>query len=125
MNFHFDQASPLYRQLADQLAAMILAGVYQAGDQVSSTTQLSQALNINPATILKGMNQLVAQGLLEKRRGRGLFVTPGAQTQLLAAHREAFYQNYVQPLVSEAQKLGIDAPTLQALIKRGYQDGRN
>lgn len=104
---------------------MILAGVYQPGDQVPSTTQLSQALSINPATILKGMNQLVDQGLLEKRRGRGLFVTPGARKQLMAAHREAFYQDYVQPLVSEARKLGIDENTLRQLIQRGYHDGRD
>lgn len=125
MNFHFDQSGPLYRQLADQLAAMILAGVYQAGDQVPSTTQLSQALSINPATILKGMNQLVDQGLLEKRRGRGLFVTPGAREQLMADHREDFYRDYVGPLVSESQKLGIDKQTLTQLIERGYQDDRN
>ena len=71
MNFKFDQDSPLYQQIANQLAEMIFTGVYQAGDQVPSTTQLSASLNINPATVLKGMNQLVALGLLEKRRGGG------------------------------------------------------
>lgn len=122
MNFEFDQDSPLYQQIANQLAEMIFTGVYQAGDQVPSTTQLSASLNINPATVLKGMNQLVALGLLEKRRGRGMFVTPDAQEQLATKHRDDFYRNYVVAMVAEAKKLGIKEEHLQELIKRGYQD---
>ena len=124
MHFEFDQSAPLYQQLADQLAEMIFTGIFKEGEQVPSTTQLSQELNMNPATILKGMNQLVDQHLLEKRRGRGMFVLPGAPKQLAHQHREAFYQDYVASLVTEAQRLGIDEEQLLALIKRGYQNGK-
>ena len=122
MNFEFDQSSPLYQQLANQLAEMIFTGVYQEGEQVPSTTQLSASLNINPATVLKGMNQLVTLGLLEKRRGRGMFVTSGARKKLDTTHRDDFYHNYVVAMVIEAKKLDISEEHLQELIKRGCQD---
>lgn len=122
MNFEFDQSSPLYQQLANQLAEMIFTGVYQEGEQVPSTTQLSASLNINPATVLKGMNQLVTLGLLEKRRGRGMFVTSGARKKLATKHRDDFYHNYVVAMVIEAKKIDISEEHLQELIKRGYQD---
>lgn len=74
MQFNFDESSPLYQQLADQLEEMIFSGGFDEGSQVPSTTQLSQQLHINPATVLKGMNILVDKDLLEKRRGLGMFV---------------------------------------------------
>ena len=67
MQFNFDESSPLYQQLADQLEEMIFSGGFDEGSQVPSTTQLSQQLHINPATVLKGMNILVDKDLLEKR----------------------------------------------------------
>ncbi len=120
MQFEFDQSAPLYQQIADQLAEMIFTGVFEEGEQVPSTTQLSQELHINPATVLKGMNQLVDLQLLEKRRGRGMFVKAGAHQRLVAQRKEAFYQEYVASLVAEAKKLGIEEAHLLELIKRGY-----
>lgn len=74
MNFDFNDSTPLYQQIADQLEEMIFSGGFDEGSQVPSTTQLSQQLHINPATVLKGMNILVNKDLLEKRRGLGMFV---------------------------------------------------
>lgn len=121
MHFEFDQSSPIYQQLADQLEDMIFAGLFAEGDQVPSTTQLSQELHINPATVLKGMNILVDQQLLEKRRGLGMFVTKGAKEQIMEKRKEGFYQNYVASLIQEATKLGITEDHLLTLIQRGYQ----
>lgn len=124
MQFEFDQSAPLYQQIADQLAEMIFTGLFTEGEQVPSTTQLSQELHINPATVLKGMNQLVDDQLLEKRRGLGMFVRPGAKERLTFQRREAFYHDYVISLVEEAKKLGIEEEHLLDLIKRGYDHGQ-
>ena len=123
MHFEFDQSSPIYQQLADQMEEMIFSGLFLEGDQVPSITQLSQELHINPATVLKGMNMLVDQQLLEKRRGRGMFVTAGAQEKIMEKRKEGFYQNYVASLIQEATKLGITEDHLLTLIQRGYQNG--
>ena len=123
MHFEFDQSSPIYQQLADQMEEMIFSGLFPEGDQVPSTTQLSQELHINPSTVLKGMNMLVDQQLLEKRRGRGMFVTAGAQEKIMEKRKEGFYQNYVASLIQEATKLGITEDHLLTLIQRGYQNG--
>lgn len=120
--FHFNDQSPIYSQLADQLAEMIFVGTFQAGDQVPSTTQLSRELNINPATVLKGMNQLVDKGLLVKKRGRGMFVTEDAQAQITKQRKDHFYTDYVKSMVVEAKRLGLSEEHLINLIKRGYQD---
>ncbi len=123
MQFHFDESSPLYQQIASQLEEMIFTGGFDEGDQVPSTTQLSQQLHINPATVLKGMNQLVDKGLIEKRRGLGMFVMNGAQQKIMEQRKEDFYNDYVKTLLSEAHKLGITKQHLQDLIERGEQDG--
>ncbi|MBA2914647.1 GntR family transcriptional regulator [Limosilactobacillus frumenti] len=124
MQFHFDESSPLYQQIASQLEEMIFTGGFDEGDQVPSTTQLSQQLHINPATVLKGMNQLVDKGLIEKRRGLGMFVMKGAQQKIMEQRKEDFYNDYVKTLLLEAHKLGITKQHLQDLIERGEQDGK-
>ncbi|OYS65600.1 GntR family transcriptional regulator, partial [Limosilactobacillus reuteri] len=74
MNFDFNDSTPLYQQIADQLEEMIFSGGFDEGSQVPSTTQLSQQLHINPATVLKGIHLLVNQDLLEKHHGHRMFV---------------------------------------------------
>ena len=115
---HFDDSSsvPLFRQVANQLGEAIAAGVYVEGEQVPSTTEISAAYRINPATVLKGMNLLVDQGLLEKRRGLGMFVTAGAQR----AKREEFLDAGLKQFIGEAKRLGFDADELVELIRKGY-----
>lgn len=120
--FHFNDQSPIYSQLAEQLEELIFVGTFQAGDQVPSTTQLSRQLHINPATVLKGMNQLVDKGLLVKKRGRGMFVTDDAQTRITKQRRDHFYADYVKSMVVEAKRLGLSEKHLIDLIKRGYED---
>lgn len=123
MHFEFDQSAPIYQQLADQMEEMIFSGLFPEGQQVPSTTQLSQELHINPATVLKGMNLLVNHHLLEKKRGLGMFVTKGAKERIMEKRKEGFYQNYVVSLIKEATKLQITEDHLLSLIQRGYQNG--
>lgn len=123
MQFHFDESTPLYQQIASQLEEMIFTGGFDEGSQIPSTTQLSQQLHINPATVLKGMNLLVDEGLIEKYRGRGMFVRTGARQKIMEQRKESFYKDYVKSLLIEAHKLGINRQHLIELIERGEHDG--
>ena len=123
MHFEFDQSAPIYQQLADLMEEMIFSGLFPEGQQVPSTTQLSQELHINPATVLKGMNLLVDHHLLEKKRGLGMFVTKGAKERIMEKRKEGVSQNYVVSLIKEATKLQITEDHLLSLIQRGYQNG--
>ena len=123
MQFHFNESTPLYQQIASQLEEMIFTGGFDEGSQVPSTTQLSQQLHINPATVLKGMNILVDAGLIEKHRGRGMFVRTGARQKIMEERKESFYKDYVKTLLVEAHKLGINKKHLVELIERGEHDG--
>ncbi len=123
MQLQFDESAPLYQQIAAQLEEMIFTGGFTEGSQIPSTTQLSAQLHINPATVLKGMNMLVDKGLVEKRRGRGMFVAPGAQDKIMQARKDSFYNDYIKRLLVEAHKLGITKGHLLELIERGENDG--
>lgn len=123
MQLQFDESAPLYQQIAAQLEEMIFTGGFTEGSQIPSTTQLSAQLHINPATVLKGMNMLVDKDLVEKRRGRGMFVAPGAQDKIMQARKDSFYNDYIKRLLVEAHKLGITKEHLLELIERGENDG--
>jgi GntR family transcriptional regulator len=112
-----DEGTPLFVQVADRLAGEIADGGLAEGERVPSTNELAAFYRINPATAAKGINLLADEGLLEKRRGIGMFVATGARQRLLARRRAEFAQRYVEPLLSEAARLGIDTDELFALIK--------
>ena len=112
-----DEGTPLFGQVAERLAAEIADGGLAEGARVPSTNELAAFYRINPATAAKGINVLADDGLLEKRRGIGMFVATGARQRLLARRRAEFTQRYVDPLLSEAARLGIDTNELFALIK--------
>lgn len=112
-----DEGTPLFAQVADRLAGEITDGGLAEGERVPSTNELAAFYRINPATAAKGINVLADDGLLEKRRGIGMFVATGARQRLLARRRAEFAQRYVEPLLTEAARLGIDTGELFALIK--------
>jgi GntR family transcriptional regulator len=112
-----DEGTPLFGQVAERLAAEIADGGLAEGERVPSTNELAAFYRINPATAAKGINLLADDGLLEKRRGIGMFVAVGARRRLLAQRREQFAERYVRPLLTEATRLGIDRDELIALIK--------
>ena len=111
-----DDGRPLFVQIAEQIEGSIVDGTLPEETQVPSTNELAAFHRINPATAAKGVNQLVADGVLYKRRGIGMFVATGARTQLLERRREDFARQYVAPLIAEARKLGMDAEEIKKLI---------
>ena len=118
--FSFTDDKPLYLQIAEQLEDAIFTGAYEEETQIPSTTELSVSLQMNPATVLKGMNILVAENIIYKKRGVGMFVSAGAKERIRRKRKENFYDGYVVPLLEEAKKLGLSANEIINLIeKRG------
>ena len=107
-----DEGTPLFAQIAERLAEEIADGGLAEGERVPSMNELAAFYRINPATAAKGINLLADDGLLEKRRGIGMFVAAGARRRLLAQRRERFAAQYVEPLVTEAARLGIGTDEL-------------
>jgi GntR family transcriptional regulator len=112
-----DEGTPLFAQIAERLAEEIADGGLAEGERVPSTNELAAFYRINPATAAKGINLLADDGLLEKRRGIGMFVAAGARRRLLAQRRQRFAAQYVEPLVTEAARLGIGDDELVALVR--------
>lgn len=118
----FDDAKPIFLQLAEQLSGEILQGRYREGDQVPSTNELAAFHRINPATAGKALNLLVDDSVLVKRRGIGMFVADGATGRIASARREGFVRDYVDPLVKEAHSLGIHQEELMNFISISYEN---
>lgn len=113
-----DEGTPLFAQIAERLAEEIADGGLAEGERVPSMNELAAFYRINPATAAKGLNLLADDGLLEKRRGIGMFVATGARKRLLAQRRDQFASRYVEPLLAEAARLGIGTDELLALIRK-------
>ena len=113
-----DEGAPLFVQIAVRLAAEIADGGLAEGERVPSANELAAYHRINPATAAKGINLLAAGGLVEKRRGVGMFVAAGARRRLLEQRRADFTERYVQPLVAEARRLGIGTDELAGIIRK-------
>lgn len=108
----FDGREPIYHQIAEAIRGEILSGALAQEDQVMSTTQYATTYRINPATAAKAFAQLVDEGVLYKRRGVGMFVAPGAADQLRAARRRAFFTERLDPVLREAELLGLSSQEL-------------
>ena len=121
MQFDFNSEIPIYMQIARQLEDAIFTGIYPEETQIPSTTELSVTLKINPATVLKGMNILVDEGVIYKKRGLGMFVTTGAVGIIRTKRQSGFFENFILPLKAEAKKLGIEEKEIIELIERGEQ----
>ncbi|MFK5634091.1 GntR family transcriptional regulator [Ornithinimicrobium sp. LYQ103] len=113
----FDDRTPIYQQIAGRLRHAILSGELPEDSQVMSTTQYATTYRINPATAAKAMSALVDEGLLHKRRGLGMFVSPGARDRLRTDRRETFWDDSVRPVVEQARALGITTDQLIAYLK--------
>ena len=113
-----EEGRPIFLQIAEQIESSIIDGSLPEEAQVPSTNELAAFHRINPATAAKGVNQLVDDGTLYKKRGIGMFVTPGAQAKLRQRRRDQFSEQYLRPLLTEAAKLGIDAHELKSMIER-------
>ena len=114
----FDGREPIYQQIAEAIRGEILSGALSEGDKVMSTTQYATTYRINPATAAKAFAQLVDEGILRKQRGLGMYVTDGAPERLRAQRREAFFTERLEPVLREADVLGITRGDLIAHLTR-------
>jgi GntR family transcriptional regulator len=112
MDAHWNDSQPIYRQLRDKVVDMILEGTLAEGDALPSVRNVAAEHTLNPLTVLKGYQQLVDEGLVEKRRGRGMFVTAGARQQLMRGERERFLTQEWPRVRSTIERLGLDAAQL-------------
>ncbi|MEP6561379.1 MAG: GntR family transcriptional regulator [Nakamurella sp.] len=113
-----DEGIPLFLQIAGQLSSDIVDGTLAEGSRVPSTNEFASFYRINPATAAKGINMLVDSGVLEKRRGIGMFVVSGARDRLIELRRKEFADQYIEPMVAEARRLSIGTQELIELIGR-------
>lgn len=112
MDPKWDEDQPIYRQLRDRVVAMILEGVLGDGDALPSVRNVAAEYRLNPLTVLKGYQELVDEGLVEKKRGRGMFVNDGARTNLLKAERQRFLDKEWPKVRSTIARLGLDEADL-------------
>jgi len=114
---------PIYRQLRDRVVEMILEGVLGDGDALPSVRNVAAEYRLNPLTVLKGYQELVDEGLVEKKRGRGMFVNEGARTQLLKDERRRFIDKEWPKVLETIDRLGLDAAELLARSNESADKG--
>jgi len=112
MDREWNDSQPIYRQLRDRVVAMILDGVLKEGDPLPSVRTVAAEYRVNPLTVLKGYQQLVDDGLVETRRGLGMFVNPGARKLLLQGERQKFLAEEWPRIHDTIQRLGLKAEDL-------------
>lgn len=112
MDSHWNDNQPIYRQLRDKIVALILEGRLADGDALPSVRSVAAEFTLNPLTVLKGYQQLVDEGLVEKRRGRGMYVTSGARAQLLTDERQRFLAHEWPRVKATIERLGLDSKQL-------------
>ncbi|MEV0594995.1 GntR family transcriptional regulator [Nonomuraea cavernae] len=113
----FDDRSPIYRQIAERIKADVLSETLKGDEQVMSTTQYAAFYRINPATAAKAFQHLVDEGVLYKKRGIGMFVSPDARDALRTERRRSFFADVVDPMVTEARTIGIPLDDVIRRIK--------
>lgn len=125
MNINPSIEKPIFMQIANEIEDAIFTGIYAEEGQIPSTNEISAIFNINPHTVLKGMNILVSAGLIYKKRGIGMFVSEGAKKKITEKRKSEFYSRFIIPLIRESEKLAIDEAEIQSLIEKGFNDGEN
>jgi GntR family transcriptional regulator len=123
MDRDWNDSQPIYRQLRDRVVAMILDGVLNEGDPLPSVRNVAAEYRVNPLTVLKGYQQLVDEQLVEKKRGRGMFINAGARDLLLQGERQKFLAEDWPKIQATIQRLGLKAEEL--LRAAPAQSGRN
>ena len=121
MNEILTQEKSIYLQIAEMIETDILRDILLEEERVPSTNELAKLYAINPATAAKGVNILVDEGILYKKRGIGMFVAEGAKENILNSRRNEFFDNYVKKLLEEAASIGLDKNEVIKLIQSADQ----
>jgi GntR family transcriptional regulator len=109
---------PIFIQLAESVEDNILKGIYPEETQIPSTTEVAVTLKVNPATANRGVNLLVDEGIIYKKRGVGMFVCSGARAKILTRRKLAFFQDYLLPLLEEAKNLGLSREDVIGMLNQ-------
>ena len=125
MNINTNIEKPIFIQIAEQLEDSIFTGIYPEETKIPSTNEISALLNINPHTVLKGMNLLVDDEIIYKKRGLGMFVKEGAVEKIRQKRQGQFYDQFIATLIEEANKLNMTKDEIITLIERGYDNESN
>ncbi len=107
MDREWNDSQPIYRQLRDRVVAMMLDGVLKEGDALPSVRNVATEYRINPLTVLKAYQQLVDEGLVDKKRGIGMFMNAGARALLMQGEREKFLNEQWPEIHANIQRLGL------------------
>ena len=124
MNEILTQEKSIYIQIKEMIENDILRDILLEEERVPSTNELAKLYSINPATAAKGINLLAAEGILQKKRGIGMFVAQGAREKITAKRKKNFYDDYIKSLVAEAGSLGITKRELIEMIESSEEGGR-
>lgn len=122
MNLNLDGERPIFLQIADGIEDGILTGAFPEESQIPSITEFSVQYKINPATALKGINLLVDEGIIYKKRGLGMFVESGAIKRLKKKRQDTFYDNFVSNLIEEAKRLELSKDDVINMLERGFSN---
>ena len=117
MDPKWNEDQPIYRQLRDRVITMILEDILGDGDALPSVRNVAAEYRLNPLTVLKGYQELVDEGLVEKKRGRGMFVTEGARKRLMKDERQKFVEVEWPKIAETIERLGLSAEELLAARK--------
>lgn len=118
MKKELDENKPIFLQIKEQIEDSIIDGSLNSGERAPSTNEFAKFYQINPATAGKGINELVSEGILLKKRGVGMFVTEEAKGIVIEKRKQTFYDNYLLPMKREAQKLEMDRQELINMLNR-------
>lgn len=124
MNEILTQEKSIYIQIKEMIESDILRDILLEEERVPSTNELAKLYAINPATAAKGVNLLVDEGILYKKRGIGMFVAEGAKEQIMKKKKEHFYDDYIRSLLAEARNLGITKQELISMIEESAEGGK-
>ena len=122
MQLNMNGDKPIFLQFAEEIENNILKGIFEEETQIPSTTEVAIKFKINPATANRGVNLLVDEDIIYKKRGIGMFVNTGAREKIIEKRKNAFYENYILSLIEEAKNLKISRSEIIALIERGCQN---
>ena len=125
VNIDLSADKAIYIQIAEQLEDYIFTGVFKEETKIPSNNAYSTLLNVNVRTVQKGMNILVDEEMIYKKRGLGMFVQKGAVKKIDKKRQELFYDRHIATLLSEAIKLNMPKDKIIKLIERGYENERN
>ena len=121
MQINFEDERPIFLQIAEQMEDAILSGAFPEETQIPSTTEISVNYKMNPATALKGINLLVDEGIVYKKRGLGMYVSRGAVKILRDKRKKEFFDHFIIRLTAEAKRLDLSKDEIVSMIERGFE----